>query len=53
MVPKGKTPININFEWPVDKQLAPVDSATIDGTTWLTATLLLTRSITPKAITMF
>jgi hypothetical protein len=32
MVPKGKAPININFEWPVDKQLAPVDSATIDGT---------------------
>ncbi len=32
IVPKGSAPTNILFEWPVDKQLAPVDSATIDGT---------------------
>ena len=32
MVPKGSAPTNILFEWPVDKQLAPVDSAVIDGT---------------------
>ena len=31
MVPKGSAPTNILFEWPVDKQLAPVDSAVIDG----------------------
>jgi len=31
LCPKGSAPTNILFEWPVDKQLAPTDSAVIDG----------------------
>ena len=31
MIPKGRQPTNILFEFPVDKELAPGDAAVIDG----------------------